>query len=395
MSKNNLAFTIEDEERLNEIKEGYQKLLPFGIRKFLRKTFIFRFARCYFVAKEKTFYPGMPRKCFVRRYFDNVLWAIKYKRVNTTYNRYGLDIKNFRKASDYLEIHSKSIDQIKEHHKGHPMAEYREENVAIRYSILADHKHLFYSYMESIMPGSVPKTNLVFQGDMVIAPVDKTKNLEQSLLSLPDGKYICKPALGSQGNLIFSITKKGKNLKFSDKEINIERIVEESKDSPFLVQEFLSQHKELNKFNGETVNTLRIVSTRWNEETHILAGMIRISAKKDQVVDNASAGGTFVGIDIENGTLREYGYFYDQTKTTHHPVSNIKYEGFKIPYWKETIELIKTLHPIIFGFAAIGWDIAITPDGPVIVEINQRFSVKGLQICNGGLRKKWEEFKEK
>lgn len=388
-------FSEEDEERLNRIKEAYQNALPSKFRRVIRKTLLFRLARCYFIAKEKTFFPDMPRKSFMRRYFENVAWAIKYKRANVTYNRYGLDIKNFRKSDDYLEIHTKTLDQIGEHHQGHPMAEYRKENVSIRYSIIADHKHLFYAYMDSIMPGTVPNTRVVFQGNKAIAPYDDTKNLKQLLLDMPDGKYICKPVLGSQGNLIVVITKKGDSIKFSNPEVNIDLLIEESKESPFLVQDFLKQHDDLNKLNAETVNTLRIVSTRWNEETHILAAMIRIGAKKKQIVDNASAGGTFVGVNIEKGELEKYGYFYDRPRTTHHPVSNIKYEGYKLPYWDETIDMIKKAHPVIFGFSTIGWDIAFTPDGPVIVEINQRFSVKGLQICNGGLRKRWEELKKK
>lgn len=388
-------FSEEDEEKLNKIKETYQGIVPLRLRKFLRKTLTFRLIRCYFIAKEKTFFPDMPRKNFIRRYFDNVAWAIKYKRSNVTYNRYGLDIKNFRKCDDYLEIHAKTLDQIGEHHKGHPMAEYRKENVSIRYSIIADHKHLFYSYMDSIMPGTVPNTRLVFQGNKAIAPYDDTKDLKQLLNDLPDGKYICKPVLGSQGNLIVVISKKGKNIKFSDSNVTLDLLIEESKESPFLVQDFLKQHKDLNALNEETVNTLRIVSTRWNEETHILAAMIRIGAKKSQIVDNASAGGTFVGVNINKGELEEFGYFYDRPRTDHHPVSKIKYKGYKIPYWEETIDMIKKAHPVIFGFSTIGWDIAITPDGPVIVEINQRFSVKGLQICNGGLRKRWEELKKK
>ena len=57
--------------------------------------------------------------------------------------------------------------------------------------------------------------------------------------------------------------------------------------------------------------------------------------------------------------------------------------------------MIQDLHPVLFGFATIGWDIAITPDGPVIVEINWNYSLKGIQICNGGLKPRWEELKEK
>ena len=123
--------------------------------------------------------------------------------------------------------------------------------------------------------------------------------------------------------------------------------------------------------------------------------MIRVGATKGQVVDNADAGGTFVAINIKNGKLDKYGYFYNKPRNTSHPVTGLVYENYQIPYWKETIELIKNLHPIIFGFATIGWDIVITETGPVIVEINWNYSLKGIQVCNGGLKPKWEELKYK
>ncbi len=67
----------------------------------------------------------------------------------------------------------------------------------------------------------------------------------------------------------------------------------------------LWEHEEINKINTNTVNTLRVITTRWNEDTHILAAMIRIGVE-GQIVDNASDGGTFVGINIDKGTLRVF-----------------------------------------------------------------------------------------
>jgi hypothetical protein len=34
----------------------------------------------------------------------------------------------------------------------------------------------------------------------------------------------------------------------------------------------------------------------------------------------------------------------------------------------------------------IGWDIAITPDGPVFIEGNDNPEISGLQTVNGGLK---------
>ena len=91
----------------------------------------------------------------------------------------------------------------------------------------------------------------------------------------------------------------------------------------------------------------------------------------------------------------EYGYYYDKPREKCHPDTKTVYKDYKIPYWEETIKIIKELHPIIFGLSTIGWDIAITEDGPVIVEINWNYSVKGIQIASGGFRHKWDELKKR
>jgi len=391
----NLVFDEEAEERYEKLKDVYQRTFPQKFRAIIRKTIIFKLARIVLVVKEPTFYPDKERKSAIKRFNDNLSWLFKYNEVNTLYNRYGLDIKNFRNIDDYLSNKASKKQKEMQHHEDHPLTQYRKDNINIRYSIIADNKHLFYEYMDSIIPNSVPKTNFIFQGDKIVSPITKNTNLKKAIMSLKDGKYIIKPTLGAKGDLIVALKKEGKKLEFSDKNVDIDVLIHESKDVPFLLQEFLKQHDDLNKLNDESVNTLRVISTHWNEDVHILAAMIRIGAKKGQVVDNASAGGTFVGVDIDKGVLREYGYYYDRPRSKNHPITGVTYKDYKIPYWDEVVQLIKDVHPVIFGFATIGWDIAITPDGPVVVEINQHYAIKGIQICNGGLRKRWDELMKK
>lgn len=389
----NFVYSDEDQEKYDHIKEVYQKTVPSKIRTALRGGFFFNIFRCFMVTNEKTFYPEMKRKKYLTRLFDNFIWYFKYHRVNLFYNRYGLDIKNFRSMNDYLDFGYVKKDRAKIHHKKHPLVKVRKGNVNTRYSIIADDKSIFYSYVGNMFPNNIPKTIFTFFGEQVISPFGKYANTKEAFENLPDGKYICKPTVGSHGDMVVAVTKSGNDIKFSKDDMDLAKLIEDSSEKPFILQEFLKQHEAINKINDETVNTLRIISTRWNSKTNILAAMIRVGASKGQVVDNADAGGTFIAIDIETGKLDKYGYFYNKPRTTSHPVTGLVYDGYQIPYWKEAIELIQNLHPIIFGFATIGWDIAITKDGPVIVEINWNYSLKGIQVCNGGLKPRWEYLK--
>ena len=71
---------------------------------------------------------------------------------------------------------------------------------------------------------------------------------------------------------------------------------------------------------------------------------------------------------------------------THHPDSKFNLGGFKIPFFKEACMLaISTVEYIPDRW--IGWDIAITPGGPIIIEANDCPSIFVSDITSGGLLK--------
>ena len=91
--------------------------------------------------------------------------------------------------------------------------------------------------------------------------------------------------------------------------------------------------------------------------------------------------------------MKEYGIPHDSFGgiTEVHKLSGISFEGFQLPYWKETIELVKLAHRQFYTMQTIGWDIVITDDGPLILEGNDAWEIGGPQDTSGGLKKKWIE----
>ena len=53
-----------------------------------------------------------------------------------------------------------------------------------------------------------------------------------------------------------------------------------------------------------------------------------------------------------------------------HPVTGKAFEGFQIPYWEEILKLTEKALRKVDGINYVGWDIAITGKGPIIVEGN-------------------------
>ena len=65
--------------------------------------------------------------------------------------------------------------------------------------------------------------------------------------------------------------------------------------------------------------------------------------------------------------------------TPRHPDTGVAIEGFQLPHWEAVADLARRAHDVARGMPAVGWDVAITPDGPVLVEGNTTFDVDGLQ----------------
>ena len=51
-----------------------------------------------------------------------------------------------------------------------------------------------------------------------------------------------------------------------------------------------------------------------------------------------------------------------------------------------------SFHEKLGDIHSIGWDIAITKDGPIFIEGNDNWELSLMQACNGGLKGEFEEF---
>ena len=166
--------------------------------------------------------------------------------------------------------------------------------------------------------------------------------------------------------------------------------IEDTCENPdmYIFEEYIEQHHLLNRINPGSVNTLRIV-TYYNEvsdEAEIWGVHIRFGV--DSAVDNLATGGIGAFIDIEEGVCKSavkkdpFSPDYDR-----HPVTNEKIIGLKIPYYSESINMAKEAAKKVKKVKSIGWDVAITENGPCLIEGNDNWCMVSLQICEGkGMR---------
>ena len=67
---------------------------------------------------------------------------------------------------------------------------------------------------------------------------------------------------------------------------------------------------------------------------------------------------------------------------THHPDTGNTIEGSVLTGWKEAVSVVLRAQQALPELRATGWDVAITEDGPVLVETNPRYSFAGLQVAH-------------
>ncbi|MCZ7637780.1 MAG: hypothetical protein M5U12_18125 [Verrucomicrobia bacterium] len=144
-----------------------------------------------------------------------------------------------------------------------------------------------------------------------------------------------------------------------------------------LYQELLVPHRALAAISPvRAMPTLRVNSyfTKGGR-VEILSALIKF-AGPGAVADNMAAGAIGVGIDPLEGRLHAEGVSKQGRRTsegraiTAHPISGIPFEGFQVPCWHECVALLDRLHPLFPNLRAIGWDLAVTEAGPVVIEGN-------------------------
>ena len=238
-------------------------------------------------------------------------------------------------------------------------------------------------FQEHLKLHNIPGTKLLakllkgrlFVGQDVYTTKEKIMNRLKELADEYDSIFI-KPTDGSGGRGILKVNK-GENFNFEDLSMSLDYIVEQT----------LIQHEALNKVNPHSINTLRVITFKMGEDVLIPNCFLRMSNGKS-FLDNACAGGIFVTYDLNSNRLGDTGYqlFKHGAKSfTKHPTSKFEFKDASLPFNEEVIKLVTRAALSYEEIESIGWDVAITETGPVILEGNDKPHIVMTQITARGL----------
>ena len=175
-----------------------------------------------------------------------------------------------------------------------------------------------------------------------------------------------------------------------------DRLLVAAKKTPLLAQQRLRNHAALEPLNNGALSTIRVL-TCLNErgEPELVGAAMRMAIGSNHVVDNLHAGGIAAAVNLDSGVLGSASNLGADSRIgwlDSHPVSRAAIAGAELPMWDEVRELALRAHRAFDDRILVGWDIAITDDGPVLVEGNgspdldimQRFVRHGLMAARLG-----------
>ena len=137
-----------------------------------------------------------------------------------------------------------------------------------------------------------------------------------------------------------------------------------------LLEEVIVQHPAVSSVYPNAVNTLRCVTIYKDGEIHFVGTCFRIG-NHGNVVDNFSSGGMVAPVDVKTGIVTDGGIDRPKNKFMIHPMTGTSIVGFQFPDWQAAMDMVTEAAKVVPGLRYVGWDIAFSDKGPVLVEGNE------------------------
>ncbi len=172
------------------------------------------------------------------------------------------------------------------------------------------------------------------------------------------------------------------------KTITIAQLFEEIEvkfNSNYIFQRCIQTHTLLNKICNGGLPTVRIVTLNADKGPELYRACIKLTTAGN-VADNFwRSGNMLAAVDLENGTLGKAlnqmgpeGEFLDK-----HPVTGEQIEGVSLPYFDQLKDMATAAAKLMPSAVIIGFDIALSNEGPIIVEANSDPHLIMLQVAHG------------
>ena len=147
-----------------------------------------------------------------------------------------------------------------------------------------------------------------------------------------------------------------------------------------IVQRFVENHHRVSPITNGALAALRIVTgMNARGRAEFVTSLIALPHGASET----TIGGINCSIERETGRIT-HALKPIEDPVSQHPDTGASIVGLVLPFWQESIDLVLRAHAGAFPrFAFLGWDVALTEDGPFLIESNSGWGAIFHQMLEG------------
>jgi hypothetical protein len=256
-----------------------------------------------------------------------------------------------------------------------------------RYSLIGENKIVMNHFFRSLAIPCPETLGYILNGSLYSPDMELIDAYEISKRSKGIEKIFVKPVDGCGGKGIYVFHKNNHGVYTTSSGIffhdHIRELLKNSGDA--IIQGGISQDPDLSALYSGSVNTFRIVTENIGGKARVVSVMMRMGRGNNEV-DNVSSGGISTYVNPTTGKINDFAISSDRKKYFEHPDTHFSFHNHFIRRWDEIKNFSIKCAELMPFLTYLGWDIALTPEGPVVIEINRMPAIYNMEMTHKGLR---------
>jgi hypothetical protein len=270
-----------------------------------------------------------------------------------------------------------------------------------RYSCLYANKLIFNRFFSA---AGLPVARIYGVYDRLVGftldgrPLKTSSDLQDWLPTVAQQGFVFKAIEGVRGlNILVFVGPSGHNpnlfTTLAGEEYDAERLARfaantaelkqhrpDANQEAFLIEERIRPHAKLANFIGPTLCSVRIQTLVALDGTPMIIAAVFKLQPNPVGVDHLIYGAVGCWVDLESGVLASGRTRDSLEDATVIPGTHTSFIGFQLPHWRESRELALRAASVFPWARSIGWDIAISDRGPLLIEGNEEWSPSLIQM---------------
>jgi len=150
----------------------------------------------------------------------------------------------------------------------------------------------------------------------------------------------------------------------------------------YVIEERIKQHSFLDNYNKNCVQAMRVITYMTSSGEIDILLLHQKFGVTGKYTDNVVGRGGFSTTIDNDGVFNPARQFTGDGWITFdkHPETGFLITGQKLPYFHEAVELAKRAQSLMPQLRLVAWDIAVTDDGPVLLEGNHGWDHAPMQM---------------